>query len=112
MDAVACLCYAPAMAVPLHRKIGHWIFDHLLWDPAGTARAGFRRGLWATRKLLVILAGTVALTWAEWVEHHPPEIAIVALIHLVFVFAAVALLVYVGQWFRDRKSPSNQAKGL
>ena len=32
----------------------------------------------------------------ESVEHHPPDIVIVALVHFVFVFAVVALLVYVG----------------
>jgi len=50
------------------------------------------------RKLLLALVGSALLTWQEWVERHPPEIAIVALIHFVFVLAAIALLVYMGQW--------------
>lgn len=108
MDAVFFLCYAPAMAVPLHRKIARWIFDHLLWDTTSTARAGFWTGLWATRKLLVAFMGSAVLTWREWVEHRPPDIVIVALVHFVFVFAVIALLVYVAQWFRGRGSPSEQ----
>jgi hypothetical protein len=48
------------------------------------------------------------LTWQEWVEHHPPEIAIVAVLHLVFAFTAIALLVYARQWFRrGRGKPRN-----
>ena len=47
------------------------------------------------------------------VEHHPPEIAIVALIHLVFVLAAIALCVYIWGWFSrsDKASPGRQSKG-
>jgi hypothetical protein len=47
------------------------------------------------------------LTWREWVEHHPPEIVLVVLIHFFFVLALIAALVYVGQWFGRRdKAPS------
>jgi hypothetical protein len=96
------------MSVPIRRKIMHWIFEHVLWDTSGAARDGFWGGIWATRKLLVALAGAALLTWREWVEHHPPEIAIVALLHFVFVFVTIALIVYSGQWFRrsHKKSPS------
>jgi phage shock protein PspC (stress-responsive transcriptional regulator) len=48
------------------------------------------------------------LTWWEWVEHHPPEIVIVALVHFVFLFAVIALLVYVGLWFRARRSTTSR----
>jgi hypothetical protein len=101
-------CYGAKMARPSARKFTLWIFGHLLWDPAGSARAGFWGGLWATRKLLIALAAAALLTWREWVEHHPPEIAVVALIHFVFVLAVIALLVSIGQRFshRDRKSLS------
>jgi len=98
----------PATAVPTHRKIMRWILDHMLWDAAGAAGRGFWPGLWATRKLLVAFVGSAVLTWWEWVEHHPPDILIVALVHFVFVFAVIALLVYVGLWFRARKSPTSQ----
>ncbi len=106
MDAVAHLCYAPAMPVPTYRKITRWIFDHMLWDTAGTAGAGFWPGLWATRKLLLALVGSAVLTGWEWVERHPPDMAIVAIVHFVFVFTLIALLVVVGLWFRGRRSPS------
>ena len=95
------------MAVPIRRQIARWIFDHLLWDTAGAAPQGFRRGIWATRKLLIAVAGSAALDWMEWVEHHPPDMAIVAVIHFVFVLAAIGLLVYVWQWVsRSRTSLS------
>jgi len=105
-------CYSPEVTAPIRRKITHWIFDHLLWDTTSTVRQGFWGGLWATRKLLVALAGAALLTWREWAEHKPPEIAIVALIHFVFVLAAIALLLYTGQWFSrsDKNPPSKQAK--
>jgi hypothetical protein len=32
----------------------------------------------------------------------------VALVHFVFVFLVVVLLVYVGLWFRARKLPTSQ----
>jgi membrane-anchored protein YejM (alkaline phosphatase superfamily) len=70
-----------------------------LWDTAGTAREGLWAWLWATRRLLLALAGSAWLTWQEWVKHHPPEIAIVAVLHFSFVLIAIALLVYAGQWF-------------
>ncbi len=97
----------PAMALPVYRKTMRWILDHMLWDTAGAASRGFWRGLWATRKLLLALVGSGVLTWREWVEHHPPEIVIVELIHFFFVFAVIALLVYAGLWFRTRKAPTS-----
>jgi hypothetical protein len=105
-------CYSPEVTAPIRRKITRWIFDHLLWDTTSTVRQGFWGGLWATRKLLVAFAGAALLTWREWAEHKPPEIAIVALIHFVFVLAAIALLLYTGQWFShsDKNPPSKQAK--
>lgn len=49
--------------------------------------------------ICIALLGSAPLTWREWVEHHPPEIAILAVIHFVFVFVAVVLLTYLAQWF-------------
>lgn len=74
----------------------------MVWDASGAAGRGFRGALWATRKLLAAVAGSALLTWWEWVEHHPPAIAVVALIHFVFVLAAIALAVYIRQWLRRR----------
>ena len=97
------------MADPIHRRITRWIIDDLLWDTAGTARGGFPGGLWAARKLLVAVAGAGLLTWWEWVEHHPPEIAVVALIHFVFVLIAIALVVHIRRWF-SRSSGRSQIR--
>lgn len=96
------------MAVTTHRKIMRWMLDHMLWDMAGAEGRGFWPGLWATRKLLLAFVGSAVLTWWEWVEHHPPDILIVGLVHFVFVFAVIALLVYVGLWFRAWKLPTSQ----
>jgi hypothetical protein len=95
------------MPVPIHRKITRWIIDRLLWDPTGATLDGFWGGLWATRKLLIALAGSAWLTWLEWTKNHPPEIAIVALMHFVFVLAVIALAVQIGRWLRrgDKTSP-------
>jgi hypothetical protein len=90
------------VAAPLHKRITGWIFDHLLWDTTGSGRQGFWGALWAARKLVAALALSALLTWREWVEHHPPEIVIVELIHFVFVLAVIALFVYIGQRFSHR----------
>jgi hypothetical protein len=98
----------PAMTPRFIRKTMRWILDHMLWDTAGAAGVGFWPGLWATRKLLLALVGSGVLTWREWVEHHPPEIVIVELVHFLFLFAVIALLVYVGLRLRTRRSPTSQ----
>ena len=90
-------------------KIMRWIIDHLLWDTKGATGGGFGRGLWAARKLLAAIVGAVLLTWWEWEEHHPPDIAIVALIHFVFVLVAIALVVLIGQWYsRGTQQPHSR----
>jgi hypothetical protein len=68
------------VVAPIHRRITRWIIDHLLWD---------------ARKLLLAVAGSALLTYSEWVQHHPPEIALMALIHFVFVLAAIAVIVHI-----------------
>lgn len=98
------------MAVPMHRKITRWVIDHLLWDTNGSARDGFLGGLWATRKLSVAVVGSAVLTWQEWVTHHPPEIALVAIIHFVFVLALIALAVHIGRLF-SRRQPKDPSSG-
>jgi len=87
------------MAVPLHRRITGWIFGNLIWDPAGTARQGFRKGLWATRKLTLAVVLSALLDWFEWAHHHPPDMAFVALVHFVVVLALIALVVNVWRGF-------------
>jgi hypothetical protein len=88
------------MAAPMLPRFTHWIFEHLLWDTGGKVREGFWGALRATRKLIIAFLLAALLTWREWEEHHPPEIALVAVLHFVFVLAVIALLVYIGQWFR------------
>jgi len=100
------------MAAPIHRKIARWIIDYLIWDPADTALGGFRGALWATRKLFAAVLGAALMTWWEWVEHHPPEIVIVALIHFVFVLFGIALFVHVTRRFSrsDKASRGRQSR--
>jgi hypothetical protein len=91
------------MALPLHRRITSWIFNNLIWDPAGTAREGFLKGLWATRKLILAIVGSALLDWLEWREHHPPDMVLVALVHFVFALALVAFVVYIWQGFSQER---------
>jgi len=76
-----------------------WIINNLLWDTKDSTRRGLFQALWATRKLLLALVATTLLTWGEWVEHHPPDIVVVALIRFVFVLAAIAVIVFIAQRF-------------
>lgn len=87
------------MAEPVHRNIARWIFGDLFWDTAGTPREDFWGWLRAAWRLIAAVVGAALLTWLEWVEHHPPAIVIVALIHFVFVLVAIALVVQIGRWF-------------
>lgn len=87
-------------------KITNWIVQQVFWDRSATMRRGFWGGLWAMRKFLVALVLAGGLTWREWAEHHPPEIVIVALLHFIFVFALIAVLVLAGQRFRHRNLPT------
>jgi hypothetical protein len=69
--------------------------------------------VWPIVRLFLAVIGAALLTWLEWVEHHPPEIAIVALIHLVFVLVAIALIMHIGRWFSGshKRSAGRQPKG-
>jgi hypothetical protein len=96
------------MAAPVRRNMKSWILDYVLWDNSGTSLTRFPEALWALRRVIAALLGSMVLTWWEWVSHHPPEIAIVAVIHFAFVLAAIALLVYVRQWCRrGNRKPQN-----
>jgi len=44
---------------------------------------------------LAALLLSALLTWWEWVEHHPPDIALVALIHFVFIAVVLAILIAI-----------------
>jgi len=52
------------------------------------------RSLLSIRTLLIALAGSALLTYLEWIEHHPPNMVMIAILHFVFVWAAIALVVY------------------
>ena len=90
-------------------RIAGWLYRNLIWDPPAVVPPGVRRILWATRKLLIALALTALLTWREWVEHHPPEIVLVTVIHFVFVMVLLALLVRGWDWINagGKKTPSS-----
>jgi hypothetical protein len=90
------------MAAPSYRRFGLWMIGHFLWDVDGTAGQGTWGWLRAKWRLLVAALGSVLLTRVEWVEHHPPHIALIALIHFVFVLLAIALVVPVVRWFGGR----------
>ena len=94
------------MAKPILQSIKSWVVDHVLWDVSAKSLLGFWGAFWALRKVLVALLVSAVMTRQEWVKHHPPEIALIALIHFVFVLVAIALLVYGGQFFLpgNRKS--------
>jgi uncharacterized membrane protein YqhA len=62
------------------------------------------------RKLILAVAAAALLTWIEWEEHHPPEIALVAVIHFVFVCAAIALAVYIRERIVRSQKPSGRAR--
>jgi hypothetical protein len=101
------------MPARIYRHITRWIISHLLWDTSGSAREGSGAWLWPASRLFAAVAGAALLTWREWVEHHPPEIAIVTLIHFVFVLVAIALIVHIGRWFSrsNKRSAGRQPKG-
>jgi len=88
------------------RRMKRWVVDHLLWDRSAQ-RSGFAGRIWAMRRLLLIFAGTAFLTWREWVEHHPPEIVIVAFLHFLFVFLVVAFAVLAGERWGRRTKKAN-----
>jgi len=96
------------MPAPIYRRLALWIFNHLLWDSASPSHGRLWPALWATRKLLAAVALSSLLTWRELVEHHPPDVAFIVIMHFVFVLAVIALFVYIGQWFSHRTSPTGK----
>ena len=55
-----------------------------------------------TIRLLIAIVGAALLTWREWEEHHPPEIALIALIHFAFMLIVIAIVICIGRWFSRR----------
>jgi len=56
------------------------------------------RWLLSPRLLLIALAVSAVLDYMEWVEHHPPFMAVIAVLH--FVFAWVVLAIVMLAWRR------------
>jgi len=56
------------------------------------------RSLLSPRLLLIALAVSAVLDYTEWVEHHPPVMAVIAVLH--FVFAWVVLAIAMLAWRR------------
>lgn len=94
------------MTRPVHWGITDWIVRHLLWDESGPAQKSLSGRLLAKWRLWAAVVGSAVLTWAEWVKNRPPEIAVVALIHFVFVLVVIAILVHIGRWVSHIRSRS------
>jgi hypothetical protein len=94
------------MAKPILPSMESWVVDHVLWDKSGKSLQGLWGAIWASRKVLLALLVSAVMTRQERVKHHPPEIALIAVIHFALVLVAVALLVYAGNYFPrgNRKS--------
>lgn len=69
---------------------------------SGLSKAAFLQALLSPRIALVALAVSVVLDYMEWVEHHPPEILIVVVLHFVFVWVPLATLVWAWRRFSAR----------
>lgn len=50
--------------------------------------------------LFAALALSILLDLMEWKEHHPPAIAIVALLHFVFAFAVISGIAWIWRRFK------------
>jgi hypothetical protein len=88
------------------RKITKWFIEYFLWNVDGTPR----EDPWVREKWrpLLALVGSAFLTWREWVEHHPPEIALIALIHFVFLLIVLAVIVHAARWLSRQGKKVNR----
>lgn len=51
------------------------------------------------RTLLIALAISAVLDYIEWVEHHPPAIAVIVVLHFLFAWVVVAIVAYAWRRF-------------
>jgi len=58
-------------------------------------------------KLAVAFVISALLTWREWVEHHPPEIVLVAVLHFAVVWIALLLIVQIARWLGRKRRHKN-----
>jgi hypothetical protein len=101
------------MTAPIHPRITRWTIDHVLLDTGGSPRQGFWGWFRPKWKLFAAAAASALLTWQEWVIHHPPEIAIIAVLHFVFVLVAIAVVVHLIRWLirANESAASGETKG-
>jgi hypothetical protein len=89
------------------RIAARWIYQNLLWDPSVHTDSAVPRMIWGVRKLALGVLVAAILTWREWIEHHPPEIALIAGIHFLLVMSVLAVLIGSIRLFqRTRKKNS------
>jgi hypothetical protein len=87
--------YPAVVPGTLIRAFASWLVNNVVWDVSpGADHLSFSRRFWAARKIMLIVAITTILTWREWVEHHPPEIVIVTVLHFIVVFSLITTAVF------------------
>ena len=58
--------------------------------------------LFSFRNIAAALAISALLDWLEWSLHHPPNMAVIAVIHFAIVLIALAIITWMTQRFRRR----------
>ena len=69
---------------------------------SGLINPTFLQSLLSRRIVLIALAVSVVLDYMEWVEHHPPVMAIIVVLHFLFVWVPLAIVVWIWRRFRTR----------
>ena len=57
------------------------------------------RSLVSPRILLTALVVSALLDYMEWVEHHPPVMAVIIVLHFVFVWVVLAIIMLLWRRF-------------
>ena len=57
------------------------------------------RALVSPRILLTALVVSVVLDYMEWVEHHPPVMAVIIVLHFVFVWVVLSIIMLLWRRF-------------
>ena len=57
------------------------------------------RSLVSPRILLTALVVSVVLDYMEWVEHHPPVMAVIIVLHFVFVWVVLSIIMLLWRRF-------------
>ncbi|HEX6465331.1 MAG TPA: hypothetical protein VFZ98_12790 [Vicinamibacterales bacterium] len=64
----------------------------------------FPQSLWSPRIALIALAVSLVLDYMEWVEHHPPVMALIVVLHFLFAWVSLAVVVWMWRRFSTRFS--------